>query len=480
MSVHQRLIFGVLLSVGLSWIAIFVWSYHAAEREVTEWDETRLIQLAPIIVRLDLTDLLALSRQKIDGRNEIVRSNHTPHRDSDYSSRFVEFEVVDRNGTLVARSTGFPSDNIGKLGDGHITERQIASEPWLFYAFVDDVTGRGVVLAEQKNQRSDLVTGAAAHIAKPSLIVLPISILLVWLSIGAGLRPLKALSEAVEKRNSQNLHPIAVRALPKELRPVVESTNNLLARLKQSMAHERAFTADAAHQLKTPLAAIKVQAQVALSLNDPEQQRIALERVVLGVDRAARLVEQLLLLARLDEGGYVGTSRFNLSDVVSESIDALRHVASRRRIVLSFERPAAIEIDANRLLVRAMIDNLLDNGVKHGNHDGTVRVSVESDGDGVNLRVVDDGPGVLPDERARLTDRFFRSRAATAAGSGLGLAVVSRIAAHCNASVVFDSVLDHKGLSVTVRFPLPTTSAPEQGRAGSAMSRAANRVVADV
>lgn len=454
-SVRQRLVWGVFLSVGLSWVVIFLWSYHAAKREVAEWDDARLMQTAALLVRLDRTDLQRIGHVHIDARNELARLRDGLEYDSDFANRFVYFQVFEADNSLLAASKDFPPIASSGRTIGKIERISTNSTTWLLYVMTDDTSGRRIALTEQVNTQSDLVSGAAARIAMPALIVLPLCMLLIWLNIGAALRPLEMLSKAVATRNSGNLRPILLGSTPSELGPVVESTNGLLERLSQSLAHERAFTADAAHQLKTPLAAIKVQAQLAQFSDDVDQRRLAVERVVLGVDRSSRLIEQLLLLARLDEDGRPAVSRLNLFEVVSEAVDSAQPNARAQNVHVELAGNESGEISANRLLVRSLIDNLLDNCLKHGGRSARIRVNVELHSNFLTLGILDNGPGVSIEERSRLTDRFFRSSNAKTAGNGLGLSVASRIVAHCGGSIAFHSGINGQGLGVTVRFPLP-------------------------
>jgi two-component system sensor histidine kinase QseC len=299
---------------------------------------------------------------------------------------------------------------------------------------------------EPANVRSDLTTGVASRIARPMAFALPVLALLVWFSVGHSFRPLSAISKAVRMRDSRNLEPIHVNPSPAEVRPLLDAINQLLARLQQSILRERAFTADAAHELKTPLAAIKVQAQVALAAHDSAQQQQAMRRVVQGVDRSAHLAEQLLLLARLDERDTVATARVRLHDVAGEAI-AFRapHAEDKSMtVMLSGERDA--EVYADRALARTLIDNLLDNAIKYGESGGRVHIT---------------------EERLRLTDRFFRGASASASGngSGLGLSIVARIAAHFNAQIHIGSGIGRRGLAVQIAFPrVPGVRAHEAAR----------------
>ncbi|SAK85995.1 histidine kinase [Caballeronia temeraria] len=469
-SIRNRLMWLVLLSVGLSWAAMFAWSFHAARHEVFQWDETRLVQLVPLLSRLDAGDLAKLAEHGIDARNEIPHHSRSVERDSDFGDRFVHFYVIDRDGGTIARSSDFPAIDSAAFPRNAVTDVDVKGGKWLLYTARDARSGRTISLMEPVNEHSDLVSGVAARIARPVLFILPVMMALVWFSIGIGLRPFALFLKAVQARDGQNLRPIEISRSPSEISAVVTATNALLERLRISLARERTFTADAAHELKTPLAAIKVQAQVAMASKDAGQQRQALERVVLGVDRSAHLVEQLLLLARLDEDAGLKLSTFVLRDVVAEAIAFRRQIANDKSISLQITGDGGAEVYADRVLLRVLVDNLLDNAIKYGRSGGTVDFNLDTDSRSVRLTVRDDGPGVSAEEMNRLADRFFRGSSATASGSGLGLSIVSRIATRCGSEMKFDSGLNGQGLGVCVAFPVAPVfgGLPGSGRTTSA------------
>jgi two-component system, OmpR family, sensor histidine kinase QseC len=325
----------------------------------------------------------------------------------------------------------------------------------MYHSFTlhDTVTGKTVRVFEQANTRSDLVSGVASRIARPTLIALPVLALLVWFSIGWSLAPLRTLSGAIRSRDINRLEPVDIGRVPTEVRPLVDAINALLSRLVHSLERERAFTADAAHELKTPLAAIKVQAQVALAEPDRSLQRLAMQRVVQGVDRSARLAEQLLLLARLDTQEKLATAPLKPAAVAKDALLANAGNAQQKDIRVTLCGDPLAEIDAEPVLMGILLDNLLDNAIKYGRVGGMVEVDVRQANGEVQLTVRDDGPGVAPDDLDRLTNRFFRATGNQATGSGLGLSIVSRIAEHFDASLRLSAGANARGLAVEVSFP---------------------------
>jgi two-component system sensor histidine kinase QseC len=313
--------------------------------------------------------------------------------------------------------------------------------------------GHTVRVFEPANTRSDLVSGVASRIARPTLIALPVLALLVWFSIGWSLAPLKVLSDAIRSRDINRMEPVDIGHAPTEVRPLVDAINLMLSRLQNSLERERAFTADAAHELKTPLAAIKVQAQVALGEQNTALQRLAMERVVQGVDRSARLAEQLLLLARLDVQEKVSTVPLKPASVAKNTLLANERYAQQKNISVMLIGDMRAEINAEPVLIGILLDNLLDNAIKYGRNGGSIEVAVRHADDRVQLTVRDDGPGVAPDDLTRLTNRFFRATGNQATGSGLGLSIVARIAEHFGARLHLGTGIGERGLAVEVSFP---------------------------
>ena len=456
-SIRSRLALLVFASITLVWAIALGWSYREATREVGEWDDARLVQLAQFIVLLDHNDLSVLASTRIDARTEYGRHpSHANDKDGDKSPREALFQVRDSEGRVLASSAqlvslgAFEAPADTTTGVRTIT---LGGQPWHTYMLHDGVSGRTVRVLELTNNRSDLTTGVAHRIAMPIALALPLLALLVWISIGHSLAPLEALSKAIQTRGASKLEPIEMATTPVEVRPLVDAINQLLSRLRLSINRERAFTADAAHELKTPLAAIKVQAQVALVAQDVAQQQLAMQRVVQGVDRSAHLAEQLLLLARLDEHQPIPAQPVALGMLVKNVIVTNEPSAQRKGMSVALVSEANYKVIAEPSLIDIMLDNLIGNAIKYGDEGGRVEVAITRDKDVVVLRVEDNGPGVAAEDIARLTDRFFRVTGSGANGSGLGLSIVARIAEYFSARLDFDTGIGGRGLAVHISFP---------------------------
>ncbi|NML31141.1 ATP-binding protein [Paraburkholderia antibiotica] len=457
-SIRRRLALLVLASIALVWGVALVTSYRQATREVGEWEEARLAELAQILALLDQPNLTTLANARIDVREEEKGGDPGANDldDDDTLPRDALFQVLAANGQVLAGSPQLHALMAWDLplpATSGTQDIMLGGQMYHSFTLRNSTLGHSVRVFEPANTRSDLVSGVARRIARPTLIALPVLAVLVWFSIGWSLAPLQVLSAAIRSRDINRMEPIGIGRTPIEVWPLVDAINQMLARLHRSLERERAFTADAAHELKTPLAAIKVQAQVALAEPDIALQRLAMERVVQGVDRSARLAEQLLLLARLDVQEKVPTEPLKPAAIAKTALLANERNAQQKHVSVMLIGDMLAEIDAEPVLIGILLDNLLDNAIKYGRAGGNVEVSVRQADGQVHVSVRDDGPGVEPDDLARLTNRFFRATGNQATGSGLGLSIVERIAAHFGANVQLGAGIGERGLAVRVSFP---------------------------
>lgn len=296
---------------------------------------------------------------------------------------------------------------------------------------IDAPGRRGTVVrvAETLNKRSELAREILLGVVLPQLLLILIAGVVVWVGVVHGLAPLARLQAAVSQRSVRDLSPVTGDGVPGEVAPLLDSINGLLARLDHVLTLQSRFVSDAAHQLKTPVAALKTQFEVALRETDPQRMREALEGIHPRLERMQRLVSQLLSLARNepDAVNAVTLAPLDINALALDVATAWVPEALRKRIDLGFEdagRPVRVSGDAARL--RELLDNLLDNAVRYSREGGrvTVRVSAAPP----TIDVSDDGPGIPPEERARIFRRFHRLLGSGAEGSGLGLAIAREIA----------------------------------------------------
>ncbi|CAN0623217.1 two-component system, OmpR family, sensor histidine kinase QseC [Burkholderia multivorans] len=364
----------------------------------------------------------------------------------------IVIQIWNRNGVLMYFS--HPRAPIAPRAElGFSTEHTDRGEWRVYGAIVGDNV---VQLAQPVSVRNRLAANVALRTLWPLIVLLPLLGAAVWVIVGRGLAPLRRVTRAVEARRPEALDPLADAPLPLEVQPLVRALNRLLARLSAALDTQKAFVADAAHELRTPLAAVQIQAQLVARAKDDDTRREALADLQSGVTRATRLAEQLLALARAEPDGGTVRERIDLQALLAECVAAHAPLAQRRRIDLGFEdaRPAAVVADVAAL--RVMFGNLLDNAVKYTPEGGRIDVSLTRDASGrACVQIGDSGPGIPPDERERVFDRFYRDSSARGrtdvSGSGLGLAIVRRVAAQQGATVSLGEAAAG-GLLVSVVF----------------------------
>ena len=309
--------------------------------------------------------------------------------------------------------------------------------------------------AETLAKRKALANEIAINILMPQIFIIILAIVVIWFGVSKGLAPLQKLKMAVGKRSHLNLSPIEEKDVPGEARPLIDSFNDLMGRLQEALDSQNRFIADAAHQLRTPAAGIMAQIRLALRQNDPEMSKHCMEQVYVGAERINRLVNQLLALKRNDRGVDVMLQKswIDLNHLVSETAMEWVPEAVKKHIDLGVEgENHAVKVlgDAGRL--KEMINNLLDNAIRYTQATGHITVRVLKKNEIVAFVVEDNGPGIPPEERERVFDRFYRLLGNKTDGSGLGLAIVRDIARAHNAEVSIASNSAGKGTVVTVIF----------------------------
>ena len=314
-----------------------------------------------------------------------------------------------------------------------------------------DAASQIVQVAQPLSLRRDRAAKSAVRVLVPVIVALPLLALLIWFVVGRGLAPLTGLAQSLAARGPRALAPLPEARLPEELRPLVASLNDLLDRLGRALERERAFIADAAHELRTPLTAVGLQLQLLERVPEGAERDQALARLRAGVQRAVRLVGQLLDLARQDDAADRPRARVDLAALAREVVVEQSEQAAARGIDLGLDATAAgVEGDPEGL--RVALGNLVDNAIRYSPPGGKVDVRVRTEGGEAVAEVLDSGPGIPPAERERVFDRFRRGEAATGSGSGLGLAIVREIATRHGATVELRDRDGGPGLCARLRF----------------------------
>jgi len=345
--------------------------------------------------------------------------------------------------------------DITTLGFSTVTTRE--GGRWRVFG-VQAVT-RVIQVAQPMSVREQRAAELALQTLKPFALLLPVLALVIWIAVGHALEPLRRLTAQVKSRRVNALDALPATQLPDEVQPLVLALNDLLGRLRAALERERAFMADAAHELRTPLTALYLQTGMLARASSEAEREAAMSTLAAGVQRAIRLVEQMLALARQEPRADSQPVPVRLDELAREIVAELVPLADAGRIDLGVAaaQPATVTADPDAL--RTLLRNLIDNAVRYTPAGGRVDVTVESSATGARVTVTDDGPGIPAEERARVLDRFYRRAGTTATGSGLGLAIVKAIADAHGATVSLTDGPAGKGLAVTTAFPAPAPRA---------------------
>jgi two-component system sensor histidine kinase TctE len=322
-------------------------------------------------------------------------------------------------------------------------------------------SGKGAIsvqVAEKTSLRTNFARQLMLRMMVPQGILVILAALAVWLGVGLGLRALTSVRTEIENRSHVDLSPIRETNTPYEVRPLVRAMNDLLSRLSAALAAQQRFIADAAHQLRTPVAALKTQAELAVRQVRGGEAQATLQQLHTAADHAARLVNQLLTLARAEPGSHrsVMRERVNLVALARETTGEWVPRSLNRRIDLGFDDTSTDAIiSADPFLVRELLNNLIDNAINYTPAGGHITVRVTTDDDKPSLEVEDNGCGIHEDERERVFERFYRSAGGSPEGCGLGLAIVREIAQGHGATATILSGANHRGTRVVIEFPSP-------------------------
>jgi two-component system, OmpR family, sensor histidine kinase QseC len=437
-SLRLRLIFLLAIGLGLAWAVAAWWSHIEARHEVDKLFDAQLAQSAQV--------LLSTARHELHEREQRSDEVTISH---EYEQKQT-FQIWDESGLLM-RSADAPESALADRQGGYATT-VLQGEPWRVFTRWDKHHEFMIQVAEPMAGRESLARHIALKMLLPSLMALPVLVVLIWLAVGAGLQPLKQLKQEVKQRTADRLEPVGMAGVPDEVVPLAQALNELFDRLQRAFEGERRFTADAAHELRTPLAALKTQAQVALRATDEAERRVALENVLRGVDRATHLLEQLLTLARVDpETAATGHEPVELRSLAAGALADLAPLAYAGQIELTLEDGSPCRVRGNPAQLGVLLRNLLDNAVRYTPAGGSVSVAIHAEG-GVILEVLDTGPGIPEGERSRALERFYRVPGSGVEGSGLGLSIVRRIAELHHARLELSDNEHGPGLRVRVIF----------------------------
>lgn len=442
-SIRGRLFIILAAATGLIWLCASGWVFFQTRSEVEHVLDTRLQEAARMVSSLAING----------GTGPSDTSTSEAHLVPGIASyeRQLSCQIWSLDGRLVARSSGAPNESFGNEADG-FSNQQVGGEAWRVYAISDPIKDTRVLVGDRLGLRERLVSDLIKGLLWPAMLIVPLLGFLIWTVLGRGLRPLQLLAADLKNRSIDDMSPVDASQAPPELAPLANSLNGLFLKVETARKYEREITAFAAHELRTPLAGLKTQAQVAIATHDPDARASALRQIMISVDRTSRLVRQLLAIARLDAQDEIERNdEINLGRLVEEIVSA-EPAAEPVKVVLE---PALYDIGlvTNRDLLTVALRNLHENAAQHIKKGGSVNWSASCKETQIKIVVDDDGPGIPDSELPLVTERFFRGRHKSPYGSGLGLSIVQLALEKLGASLVLKNKSGGNGLIATLSLP---------------------------
>jgi two-component system sensor histidine kinase QseC len=448
-SLRLRILLGVLAAVTIAWMAVSVAAYRAARHEAEELLDAHLAQSATLLL-----SFLG------DEAHELEEGHLPRHR---YDKK-VAFQIWEGGEQLLSHSDGAPDTRLSPSTEG-FSDVSVAGKDWRVFSTWDSERDYLVQVADASSSRDDISQQIAWHLLLPLVFGLPVLGLVLGSFILGAFRPLTRLADSIAAQAPGRLQAIALPGAPSEILPILERLNQLFERVSHTQDDERRFTADAAHELRTPLAVLQTYAEVASAASDDATRRHALDNLLSGSRRATRLLEQLLMLARLDaQSALPGIALCDLRSIVIDTVATLIPAALNKSIEVEVDEGPPAIVKGAAMLLQVLVRNLVDNAIRYTPAGGHVKICVKilqpPQGNGVCLQVTDSGPGIPEALRPEALGRFRRLDESGEEGHGLGLSIVARIAELHGSSVVLGTKESASGLVVSVSFA--TNLAPDR------------------
>jgi len=435
-SLRTRLLATTLATVAVVWLAATLASYAQARRELDELLDAHLATSAALLVAQASEEL------------EEIELEHLP----DLGNAHQRLALQVWHSGLGIHTANAPNTPFAPFKRG-FADVTVSGAEWRVYV-THSRHGFWVQVGEPQSARRAILRTALARQVWPMLLALPLLGFGLWVGVGRGLFPLQRIAHAVGARAPLDTAPLPSGDAPREIRPLLDRLNALFARTGESIERERRFIGDASHELRTPVAAIRAQAQVAQGARDEDERRRALAGVIAGCDRMTGLTEQLLTLSRLEAGVLdTGGGSARLIEIVEDAMLELAPNIRRVGARIDVEIPSDLRIDGGPALLRILLRNVIGNSIAHGGDGVRVRVAAAHEANATVIDIRDDGPGIPPEQRAEAMERFQRLGAAQGSGSGLGLAIVRRIVDVLGGELTMGDGLDGRGLGIALRIP---------------------------
>ena len=432
-SIRGRLLAWLLGALVIAGSLIGYSAYQRAHHDLDELLDYQLKQLA-----------FSLSRQSVIGNAALPPGMELPEPD------FIT-QVWDKQGVLMFYSR--PNVAIPMKPRPGFANMDWNGQSWRVFTQLDGA--RIIQVAHPLSLRKEMAADLARRAVIPLAALLPLLGVGIWIVVGRSLKPLSSISAALRARSPSAMQPLSKQNLPDEVLPLVWSLNDLLERLHRALQAQRQFVADAAHELRSPLTAVRLQLQLVKRAETEEERNAALDKLERGVHRSTRLVQQLLTLARQEPQERDMQGPVDLHRLAAEVVADFEPIAQGRNLSLQLSGAPGVVVSGSADSLRVMLSNLVDNALRYTPAGGHVRVITSVDAAEAVIEVEDSGPGIAADQRERVFDRFYRvsETAGVDEGSGLGLAIVKGVADSHQGTVALADGADGKGLRVSVRLP---------------------------
>lgn len=414
-SLRNRLIARITLPILITTLLVMAFSYASARHEIEEVYDAQLVHSAKVL--LQLTQHEIIEDEAFDLGIEKIDLQHSYERN-------LGFRIWSKD-KLIAQATINANLFSGLEVDPGFSNHVISDQTWRFYVYIDPVTQIRIEVSEHYDIRYELIFELMLSLVMPALIALPIIFAIIWGAVSQVLKPLVSISTDVNARSSDDLSPLPQDNIPEEVAPLIRALNALFERIEQSFKREREFTDHAAHELRTPLAAMKTQTQVLMrkAAQMPDCAE-GLNNLQASIERSIHLVEQLLALARL-QNEDLEKSDFNLSHLLEDLLRERAHEIAKKSMTLNQNIASDFHVCGNEYAVSIMLNNILGNALKYTPQGGTLNVTLTADG---GLSIADTGIGISNADKQKVFERFVRADKTGQSGSGLGLPIAKWIA----------------------------------------------------
>ncbi len=422
-SIRRRLFLILLAATGAVWLMAVMWIQHSTRAEVGHVLDRRLEESARMVASL-------VMRQGdgglIDPSGGMVRAAALPPAGLHPHERQLSCQIWGLDGRLLSESEGAPGAPLTDTPDG-FSDSVIDGQHWRVFSLTVKEGGLRVMVGDAHSMRDRLTGDVILGLVAPALLILPLLAWAIWLAVGRGLRPVESMAQSLSGREARDLSPLPDADAPSELRPMIAALNGLFWRVGQARDREQTFTAFAAHELKTPLAGLKTQAQIAAIAPDEATRSRALAQIATGVTRTDRMVRQLLDMTTVDHATRNASLPQDGAELLAEVAGSLEARAKARGVGLQVDVAAGKRCTTRSpVLLAPALRNLIENAIQASPEGGTVEVGLTCGPDSATFRVADRGPGIAEADRPHVCERFYRgSHRQPGEGSGLGLTIVA-------------------------------------------------------